>query len=222
MINLVHFPKTMASQQAQKDLYDELMADIARMQEAYGQLREMPDYICPIVFTDLTTKEIDSLTKSRISKVIADDTLLPTERQERIKKYKELHKDVVTCINIINKVAEKWPEARFEHDALTDNLQPTVDVHELITKKAKKKVPPKAREHATLIDGVLVAIALLREFEQENNVAKHKLEMYSHITADKLAERWVDGSIFYPYLDPNDTFYNRLREQRKILENNYL
>ena len=199
----------------------ELRRDVRRLQAAYATLRGMKDYKCPIVLNEINTEEIDRITEERISRVSSDVNLLPSEVEERTKKYKTLHRNVVTQIHIVQKVVATWPEAQFAYEAEVQNIVPQADLESVVSAKCMREVPPIAQQHARLIDNALAAIAKLREFENAENVCKMRLEVLAHMDADTLAGHWANGSIHKPVFS-NDTWGQRLSVGRRLAEQQYL
>ena len=68
-------PKTVLIAAEARDLDGELRADIRLLQNAYTTLRDMEDYDCPTTLEELNTKEIERLTKERVSRAMEDATL---------------------------------------------------------------------------------------------------------------------------------------------------
>ncbi len=199
----------------------ELRSDVRKLQEAYSTLRDMPDYDCPTSLSELTRDEIDRLTTARISRVEADDTLLASEKEERIKKFKSLSKVVVTHLNTINRILSEWSEAQFVYDARISNIVPTANLRGIVEARCSKPVPEICKQHARLIDNALQAIIKLREFEQAEDVSKLRLEMLAAMDSDGLAALWASGQIKRPVVS-SDPWMQRAEIGRKFAESQYL
>lgn len=177
------------------NLDSELRSDIRLLQSSYAALRDLQDYEYPVELSQLTTKEIDQLTQERVERVLSDYSLLPSEQEEKIKKYKSLHRIVVTELNRIMRVISKWPECKFEYDAALLNIVPTTDLRSVVEARCLRPVPELAKQHARLIDNVLLSVSKLREFEKSENLSKIRLELLAAMTPERLAEMWADGTI---------------------------
>ena len=214
-------PKTVLIAAEARDLDGELRADIRLLQNAYTTLRDMEDYDCPTTLEELNTKEIERLTKERVSRAMEDATLLPSEVNERVAKYRALRRAVVTQIHIIEKVAARWPQAKFAYDPQVLNITPTADLTAIVEAQCTKPVPPMAQQHARLIGNVLEAITKLRQFEQEENVCKMRLEVLAAMDENAFAAHWADGSIKRPTYT-NDPWMQRAAVGREFAERQYL
>lgn len=221
MINIKEIPKQIVVERESRDTDSELRTDIKRLQDAYTSLRDMPDYECPQRIEELTTDAIDRITGQRIDKALADDTMLPSEIQERIGKFKALHRSVVKNINTIRKVIEKWPDAKFQYDSMVLNIVPTADLDAVVEKRCLHEVPPLATQHGRLISNVTEAVEKLRQFEKSEGIQKIRLEELARLDADGLAELWADGSIKRPVYT-SDPWMMRAASMREIQEKQYL
>lgn len=199
----------------------ELRRDIRRMQTAYATLRNLPDYSPPREIAELTTDEIDFVTNQRCEKVMADNTLLPTEKDERIRTFKQLHRTVVKNINTICKVISKWPDCIFSYDETAHNIIPVSDLHAIAEAMSVRNVPSKAQEHANLIDSVNTAITQLRAWESKENVTKVRLEILTNWDAETLAAKWANGDILRQTL-PDDPTMIGIETRRIIFEKTFL
>ena len=150
-----------------------------------------------------------------------DATLLPSEVNERVSKYRALRRAVVTQIHIIEKVAARWPQAKFAYDPQVQNITPTADLTAIVEAQCTKPVPPMAQQHARLIGNVLEAITKLRQFEQEENVCKMRLEVLAAMDENAFAAHWADGSIKRPTYT-NDPWMQRAAVGREFAERQYL
>lgn len=221
MIEVTKFPKQIVIEREARDTDSELRADIMRMQSAYSELRDMTDYHCPERLEELTTDAIDHLTEERINKALADDTLLPSEIEQRIEKFKALHRAVVRQLNIIRKVIDKWPDAAFVYDPVVRNITPTADLEAVIEKRCRREVPAIASQHGRLIANVKQAVEKLRLFEQGENVAKIRLEQLFSLDANSLAGMWADGSIKRPVVS-DEPWMRSVVSMREFQEKMYL
>ena len=178
------------------NLDSELRSDIRLLQSSYAALRDLQDYDCPPVeLSELNTQQIDQLTQERVERVLADYSLLPSEQEEKIKKYKSLHRIVVTELNRILRVINKWPECLFEYDESVRNFVPVADLRSVVEARCLRPVPELAKQHARLIDNVLQSVSKLREFEKSENLSKIRLEVLAAMTPERLGEMWADGTI---------------------------
>ena len=178
-----------------QDVDSELRSDIRTIQSSYAALRDLQDYECPVELSQLNTQQIDQLTQERVERVLSDYSLLPSEQEEKIKKYKSLHRIVVTELNRTMRVISKWPECKFEYDASLLNIVPTTDLRSVVEARCLRPVPELAKQHARLIDNCVQAISKLREFEKSENLSKIRLELLAAMTPERLAEMWADGEI---------------------------
>lgn len=221
MIEVAKIPKQIVIEREAHDVDCQLRADVRKMQDAYVVLRDMADYQCPENVEELTTDAIDRLTEERINKALADDTLLPSEIEERIKKFKSLHRIVVTQLNIIRRIIDRWPDAAFAYDAEVRNITPTADLAAAIEKRCLREVPSIASQHGRLIANVKQAVEKLRLFEQGENVAKIRLEQLFSLDAHSLAGMWADGSIKKPVIT-NEPWMRSAASMREFQEKMYL
>jgi len=222
MIDINEIGKKIIVERERLSTDNELRNDVRLLQDAYAALRDMPDYQCPVDIPLLNTQEIDRLTDQRVSRVEADETLLPSEREEKKKRYKALHRLVVTQLNIIKKVLEKWSEAQFTYDPTICNIVPTRDLESLVNDRCERDVPPMAKQHGRLILNVFSAIDKLREFEKEQGIKKIRLENLKNLSTDSFAESWADGSVFQAVYDLSDPFLAKVMRNRKYVEQQYL
>lgn len=222
MIDTKEIGKTIVVERELLEVENELRNDIRQMQESYAALRDMPDYQCPRELSELNTQEIDRLTAQRVSRVEADESLLPSEKEQRIKVYKNLHRAVVTQINVITKVIARWPDAEFVYSDSMLNIVPMADLKLIVEKRCVRQVPELCRQHARLIMNVFHSIAKLREFEKSEGVSKLKLENLYNLSSERLAEVWADGSIMQPVVDMSDELSRRSMYNRKAMEDLYL
>ena len=197
-MDIKDLPKTVIIPEEFRDMDGELRNDIRQLQNAYTTLKDLKDYDCPTTLEELNTAEIDKLTKERISRVMEDTTLLPSEIEERIGKYKALHRTVARQIHTIENVVARWPEAEFAYDVQVENIVPSANLETIVEAKCTREVPPMAQRHGRLIGNVFAAIARLREFEEEEGVNKIRLEVLGAMDAATFAGRWADGSIKRP------------------------
>ena len=177
------------------NLDSELRSDIRLLQSSYAALRDLQDYDCPVGLSELNTHQIDKLTQERVERVLSDYSLLPSEQEEKIKKYKSLHRIVVTELNRIMRVTSKWPECLFEYDESVRNFVPVADLRSVVEARCLRPVPELAKQHARLIDNVLQSVNKLREFEKSENLSKIRLEVLATMSPERLAEMWADGEI---------------------------
>ncbi len=192
------------------------------MQDAYATLRDMPDYQCPVVLSQLNTQEIDRVTAQRVSRVEADESLLPSEKEQRIKVYKNLHRSVVTQLNVIAKIIARWPDAKFVYSDSLQNIVPTADLQLIAEKRCVRQVPELCKQHARLIANVFQSIAKLREFEKSEGVSKLRLENLHNLSSERLAEMWADGSIMQPVIDMSNELDKSVVYRRRVQEEMYL
>lgn len=222
MIDVKEIGKTIIVERERVSLDNELRKDIRLMQDAYATLREMPDYLCPIVLGELNTQEIDRLTAQRVGRVEADDSLLNSEKEQRIKVYKNLHRAVATQINTIKRILDKWPDALFEYSETLQNIVPTSDLQKIVEQRCERQVPELCKQHARLVANVFQSIAKLREFEKSEGVSKLRLENLYNLSSQRFVEVWADGSIMQPVLDVSDEFSRSTFYRRQAQENLYL
>lgn len=204
-----------------QDLDSELRSDIRQLQNAYTNLRGMQDYQCPVVVSELNTQEIDRLTAERIERVSRDGNLLPSEQEEKIKKYKNLHRAVVTQINLISKILSKWQDVKFSYSELVQNIVPVEDLQNIVEQRCLRQVPQLCKQHARLIVNVFQAIAKLREFEKSEGVSKLRLEILNNLSSQRLAEVWADGSIMQVPVDVTDELSRATMYRRQAAEEMY-
>lgn len=222
MIDAKEIGKTIVVERELIEVENDLRKDIRLMQDAYAALRDMPDYQCPVALSELNAQEIDRLTAQRVSRVEADESLLPSEKEQRIKIYKNLHRAVVTQINVITKVIARWPDAEFVYSDSMLNIVPMADLKLIVEKRCVRQVPELCKQHARLITNVFQSIAKLREFEKSEGVSKLRLENLYNLSSERLAEVWADGSIMQPVLDMSDGLSRSSMYNRRVMEDLYL
>ena len=222
MIDAKEIGKTIVVERELIEVENDLRKDIRLMQDAYAALRDMPDYQCPVALSELNAQEIDRLTAQRVGRVEADDSLLNSEKEQRIKVYKNLHRAVVTQINAIRRILDKWPDALFEYSETLQNIVPTSDLQKIVEQRCERQVPELCKQHARLIVNVFQSISKLREFEKSEGVSKLRLENLCNLSSDRLAEAWADGSIMQPVLDVKDELSRSTLYRRQAQENLYL
>lgn len=222
MIDTKEIGKTIVVERELIEVENDLRKDIRLMQDAYAALRDMPDYQCPVALSELNAQEIDRLTAQRVSRVEADESLLPSEKEQRIKIYKNLHRAVVTQINVITKVIARWPDAEFVYSDSMLNIVPMADLKLIVEKRCVRQVPELCKQHARLITNVFQSIAKLREFEKSEGVSKLRLENLYNLSSERLAEVWADGSIMQPVLDMSDGLSRSSMYNRRVMEDLYL
>ena len=222
MIDTKEIGKTIVVERELIEVENELRKDIRQMQDAYAALRDMPDYQCPVVLAELNTQEIDRLTAQRVSRVEADESLLPSEKEQRIKIYKNLHRAVVTHINVINKVVNRWPDAKFTYSDSFQNIVSTADIKLIVEQRCVRQVPELCKQHARLVANVFQSIAKLREFEKSEGVSKLRLENLYNLSSQRFVEVWADGSIMQPVVDMSDELSRRSMYNRRAMEDLYL
>lgn len=222
MIDTKEIGKTIVVERELIEVENELRKDIRLMQDAYATLRDMPDYQCPVALSELNAQEIDRLTAQRVSRVEADESLLPSEKEQRIKVYKNLHRAVVTQINVITKVIARWPDAEFVYSDSMLNIVPMADLKLIVEKRCVRQVPELCKQHARLIVNVFQSIAKLREFEKSEGVSKLRLENLYNLSSERLAEVWADGTIMQPVLDMSDGLSRNSMYNRRVMEDLYL
>lgn len=218
---LEQIPTTVIVPQEANEMDAELRRDVRRLQDAYASLRDMKDFQCPTDLNSLNTAEIDRLTDERIDRVSNDTNLLPSEQAERVKKFKQLHRKIVTQIHIAQKVVATWPEASFVYDAAINNIVPNAHLESIVEARCVRDVPPLAREHARLVNDALTAIGKLREFEKEQNVTKLRLEVLDRMSTEEFAGKWADGSFCKPVFS-RDMWGQRLEVGRNFAEAQYV
>lgn len=221
MIKVKEIPRKIVVEREARDTDSELRADIRRMQDAYASLRDMADYDCPQRLEELTTDAIDHLTEERVNKALADDTMLPSEIEQRVEKFKTLHRAVVRQLNIVRKIIDKWPDAKFAYDSIVMNIVPTADVETVVALRCTREVPAIAQQHGRLITTVMEAVSKLREFEKNEGIQKLRLEQLNALNADSFAELWAGGSIKRPAYSP-DPWMLRAASMRELQEKQYL
>lgn len=222
MIDTKEIGKTIVVERELIEVENELRSDIRQMQDSYAALRDMPDYQCPRELSELNTQEIDRLTAQRVSRVYADDSLLPSEKEQRIKVYKNLHRAVVTNINVITKVINRWPDAEFAYSESMQNIVSQADIKLISEKRCVRQVPELCKQHARLIVNVFQSISKLREFEKSEGISKLKLENLYNFSTERLCEVWADGSIMQPVVDMQDELSRRSMYNRRAMEDLYL
>ena len=222
MIDAKEIGKTIVVERELFEVENDLRKDIRLMQDAYAALRDMPDYQCPVALSELNAQEIDRLTAQRVSRVEADDSLLNSEKEQRIKVYKNLHRAVVTQINAIRRIFEKWSDVDFQYSETLQNIVPTSDLQKIVEQRCERQVPELCKQHARLICNVFQSISKLREFEKSEGVSKLRLENLYNLSSDRLAEAWADGSIMQPVLDVSDELSRSTLYRRQVQENLYL
>lgn len=222
MIDTNEIGKTIVVERELLEVENELRSDIRQIQESYAALRDMPDYQCPRELSELNTQEIDRLTAQRVSRVYADDSLLPSEKEQRIKVYKNLHRAVVTNINVITKVINRWPDAEFAYSESMQNIVSQADIKLIAEKLCVRQVPELCKQHARLIVNVFQSISKLREFEKSEGISKLKLENLYNFSTERLCEVWADGSIMQPVVDMQDELSRRSMYNRRAMEDLYL
>ena len=222
MIDAKEIGKTIVVERELIEVENDLRKDIRLMQDAYAALRDMPDYQCPVVLSELNTQDIDRLTAQRVSRVEADESLLPSEKEQRVKVYKNLHRAVVTQINVITKVIARWQDAEFVYSDSMLNIVPMADLKLIVEKRCVRQVPELCKQHARLITNVFQSIAKLREFEKSEGVSKLRLENLYNLSSERLAEVWADGSIMQPVVDMSDAFNRNSMYNRRAMEDLYL
>lgn len=222
MIDVKEIGKTIIVERLRVSLDNELRNDVRLLQSAYAALRDMTDYQCPVTLNEINTQEIDRLTAERVNRVEADESLLPSEKKQRVKIYKNLHRAVVTQINAIRRIFEKWSDVDFQYSETLQNIVPTSDLQKIVEQRCERQVPELCKQHARLIVNVFQSISKLREFEKSEGVSKLRLENLYNISSERLAEAWADGTIMQPVLDVSDEFSRSTFYRRQAQENLYL
>ena len=222
MIDTKEIGKTIVVERELIEVENELRSDIRQMQDSYAALRDMPDYQCPRELSELNTQEIDRLTAQRVSRVASDESLLPSEKEERVRIYKNLHRAVVTQINVIAKVIARWPDCEFAYSESMQNIVSTCDIKLIAEKRCIRQVPELCKQHARLIVNVFQSISKLREFEKSEGISKLRLENLYNFSTERLCEVWADGSIKEPVVDMTDGFSRRSMYNRRAMEDLYL
>ena len=222
MIDVKEIGKTIIVERELIEVENELRKDIRQMQDAYAALRDMTDYQCPVTLNEINTQEIDRLTAERVNRVEADESLLPSEKEQRVKIYKNLHRAVVTQTNAIRRIIEKWSDVDFQYSETVKNIIPTSDLKLIVEQRCVRQVPELCKQHARLIRNVFQSISKLREFEKSEGVSKLRLENLYNLSSDRLAEAWADGSIMQPVLDVKDELSRSTLYRRQAQENLYL
>lgn len=222
MVDVKEIGKTVVVERERVSLDNELRNDVRLLQDAYAALRDMPDYQCPVALSELNTQGIDRLTAQRVGRVEADDSLLNSEKEQRIKVYKNLHRAVVTQVNIIRRILDKWSDALFEYSDSAKNIVPTADLQRIVEQRCERQVPELCKQHARLIVNVFQSISKLREFEKSEGVSKLRLENLYNLSSVRLAEAWADGSIMQPVFDVTNELDRSTMYRRQAQENLYL
>ena len=202
MIDAKEIGKTIVVERERVSTDNELRNDVRLLQDAYAALRNMPDYLCPVVLGELNTQEIDRLTAQRVGRVEADDSLLNSEKEQRI--------------------FEKWSDVDFQYSETLQNIVPTSDLQKIVEQRCVRQVPELCKQHARLICNVFQSISKLREFEKSEGVSKLRLENLYNLSSDRLAEAWADGSIMQPVFDVTNELDRSTMYRRQAQENLYL
>lgn len=222
MIDAKEIGKTIVVERERISTDNELRNDVRLLQDAYAALRDMPDYQCPVALSEINTQEIDRLTAQRVGRVEADESLLKSEKEQKIKVYKTLHRAVVIQINAIRRIFEKWSDVDFQYSETLQNIVPTSDLQKIVEQRCVRQVPELCKQHARLICNVFQSISKLREFEKSEGVSKLRLENLYNLSSDRLAEAWADGSIMQPVFDVTNELDRSTMYRRQAQENLYL
>ena len=180
----------------------EIRLAISRIHDALRHLQDFQDFEAPLSANpndwQEALKKADKR-KDEALKAIASNMMLPQEnKMELVGDWKEWHKNVVTSCNTIIKHLTKFSACKFKYDVNNQDIVPTIPTMEVAEAKAMRDVPVEAKDHAFLLCVVYDAINGLRQWEKEHGVIKNRLEQLLDLDEQKLAERWAEGSVFYP------------------------
>lgn len=205
----------------------EIRLAISRIHDALRHLQDFQDFEAPLGANPNDWQEAlkrADKRKDEALKAIASNMMLTQEnKMELAVEWKEWHKNVVTACNTIIKHLTKFSACKFKYDVNNQDIVPTIPTMEVAKTEAMRDVPAEAKDHALLLAIVFDAVAGLRRWEREHGVIKTRLEQLLALDEQKLAERWADGSVFYPSFQ-NDGLAVELKNKsvREYLEGTFV
>lgn len=180
----------------------EIRLAIGSIHDAVRRLQDLQDFEAPKSAEPNDWQEAlkrADKRKDEALKAIASNMMLTQEnKMELAVEWKEWHKNVVTSCNSIIKHLTKFSACKFVYDVNNKDIVPSISTMEVAEAKAMRDVPVEAKDHAFLLCVVYDAINGLRQWEKEHGVIKTRLEQLLNLDEQKLAERWAEGSVFYP------------------------
>ena len=177
----------------------ELRHSITALQTAVKALDAIPELVLPPSADPADWQQVLAAADGRRDaalEAIEDDVVLTqSAKADAARQWRQWHKIVATHIGTICKNLRTWENAKWKWDESIMNIVPTCKPFDIAAEHAKRSVPPLAQEHANLIDGVRIALATLRDWEEERDVCRIPLLELLNLDAEGLATRWADGSI---------------------------
>ena len=143
---------------------------------------------------DFTPLWLENAINAHTDTIKASRVLTAAERAERLQFWRNIKKNALSDINVIQSVLQNWPELSWVRSGETGFFVQTADLEEIAEKRATVEVPALAHEHLSKINGILEAIASLRTWEHQNKLTHYRLDVLQDLSVYDFFLHHVDGA----------------------------
>lgn len=187
-------PAAVCAEKERREQDEQIRASLRMAQAAYLALRELPDIGEVPEAHNCTEEWVDRIWSSKKEAVNHAELLLPEQKKKQISHWRSWLRDVHKYVRILGEYIHSVPPEQYVWDAnlYTFYLR---DIDELVKQRSTHVVPDEANKHWQLVQHVTEAIALLRDWEDANDVNRLPLEQLYYMSADTFAYAWATSSM---------------------------
>lgn len=192
------FPKRIILEDEADNIRHDLRVKVQRIQSAYMELRDNPDFSLPSTLEQLNADYCHAFYKPFLDSITKDFTLDDEQRRKLKNRWGRIQAKATSKANVVcdGIKATKLLEWHFD-DAIRLPI-PTARIDDVAEQMASHDVPSMAREHWLLVKVISSAITELREWERKHGILKQPLRNLTQWNEREFVTQWVRGMTINP------------------------
>ena len=186
-------PKRVLNTKKMEEKINSLHNLLTKANDAYKELKKMGDFASQMPdLSTLTYSFAEAITNKAIQAIESNEAMTFAEKQEAVKRWRDLQDRANSFISTISKAQEAMPLQEAEGLLIC----PTIE--EIAKEQSFVAIPEQAPAHYEKLMAVVQAVEELREFEKKNEIPSlHLIDLTTYLNADAFAVQWAFG-IFAP------------------------
>lgn len=186
-------PKRVLNTKRLEEQINSLHRLLNKANDAYKELKQMGDFASQMPdLSTLSYSYAEAITAKAIQAIEESQAMTFAEKQEAVKRWRDLQDRANSFITTISKAQEAMPLQEVNGELICPSLE------EIAKEKSYVAIPEQAPAHYEKMMAVVQAVEELRDFEKKNEIPSlHLIDLTTYLNADAFAVQWAFG-IFAP------------------------
>lgn len=186
-------PKRVLNTKRLEEQINSLHHLLNKANDAYKELKQMGDFASQMPdLSTLSYSYAEAITAKAIQAIEESQAMTFAEKQEAVKRWRDLQDRANSFITTISKAQEAMPLQEVNGELICPSLE------EIAKEKSYVAIPEQAPAHYEKMMAVVQAVEELRDFEKKNEIPSlHLIDLTTYLNADAFAVQWAFG-IFAP------------------------